>query len=454
MFRCLAAILLCTATLIVSQSGLAKKNHNEPYKEFQRALGIVERTQLTMFRDSTPEEVNEILLDYRQRVMALAPEQDSEEKRVAIMRKMLVETIEGYNDIYANYIDPQSLKSYRERRQGNYTGIGLKFRTRVGDYPVVIGALLGGPLEEADILPGDSIVAADAKDLRGLTSSEVVRLLKGPEDSNVMLTIKRDNTPSHQLRATRKAVDLHYARAEMLQGNIGYIKISRFGGRTHARVAEQLKKLERRNAAAYILDLRDNPGGSTRAARAIVSMFSKRDVVYCERYVTGKSRNQPRHGKHITNKPLAVLINGDSMSSSEIVAGALQAYDRGIIIGSPSYGKGLVQQVFDLAEPLGGAIRTTIAVFGRPDHELIHGAGIVPDYYVESESDFMFRQTGSLNLAANAREFQRDLLEQSLRVSQPEDAERHILARDIQLDKAIDVLRTEITRPSSPAVER
>ena len=139
--------------------------------------------------------------------------------------------------------------------------------------------------------------------------------------------------------------------------------------------------------------------------------------------------------------PLAVLINGDSMSSSEIVAGAIQSYDRGIIIGSRSFGKGLVQKVFNLEAPLGGAVRTTIAVFGRPDHQLIHATGILPDILIETDSDFMYRRVGSLNISADAKAFQRKLLERDTRAKHPEKADEHIAAIDLQLQTAIHKLQ-------------
>lgn len=414
-------------------------------REFKRALEIIQNTQLRLFRDSPADTTDAILQRLQDRTRQLGQTRDDTAAvRVDAMREILAETMAGYNDAYANYITPENLKRYRERRSGNYVGIGLKFRVRENDYPRVIGTLLGGPLEHADIQPGDKIISAGDSDLKGLRSSQVVTLLKGEEDTEVDITLKRGSADAFTLTARRQHVDLHYARSEIIDGDIGYIKVSRFGGRTHARVRTQVRELQAKNAAAFILDLRDNPGGSTRAARDIVSIFSDRDVVYFERYVSGKFRNQPRHGKHLTDKPLALLINGNSMSSSEIVAGAIQAHGRGQIIGSPSFGKGLVQQIFDLKQPLGGAIRSTIAVFGRPDQKLIHGSGIVPDHYIETSADFMFRQTGSLNISDEARAFKRQLLEESIRKQRPEEADSLIEARDEQLGKAVEILREQI----------
>jgi len=384
------------------------------YAEFVKALNIVHQTQLTMFTDLVPQTKEEIIADYKARAQKIENELDknatdfakvAEAKRIELMRKVLAETIDAYNDQYANYIYPEALKKYNSRRNGKFVGVGLKFRAVKDDYPLTIGPLTGGPMDGKNIKPGDKLISVDDKPLKALVSKEIVAALKGPDNSTAIIKVLRDNK-EHIVEVKRSAVELHYADAKLIEQNIGYIKISRFGGNTHERVGRLLADLINRGATSFILDLRDNPGGSTRAARAIVSMFSKETEIYCERYKTGAVKQLPRHGEHVTDMPLAVLINGDSMSSSEIVAGAIQSYDRGIIIGSPSFGKGLVQKVFNLEAPLGGAVRTTIAVFGRPDHQLIHATGIIPDIYVETDSDFMYRRVGSLNIAEDAIDLQ------------------------------------------------
>jgi len=442
----LAASLVILMTVATPAKSAVKVT---PYSEFVKALNIVEQTQLTMFTDETPPTKAEVIADYKARVKVLESEMDKgaadyeatvETKRIELMREVLAETIEQYNDQYANYIYPDALKKYNSRRNGSFVGVGLKFRAVTDNYPIAIGPLTGGPLDGTDIKPGDQLISVDGKSLKALTSAEVVTALKGPAGSTGVITVMRDEA-EHDIEVARTAVDLHYADSELLDSGIGYIKVSRFGGKTHTRVEKQLKELIAQGAQSFILDLRDNPGGSTRAARAIVSMFSTEQDIYCERYKTGAVKQLPRHGEHLTDLPLAVLINGDSMSSSEIVAGAIQSYNRGVIIGSPSFGKGLVQKVFNLAAPFGGAVRTTIAVFGRPDHQLIHATGIVPDIYIEAESDFMYRRTGSLNVADDAKAFQRTLLEQDVREKHPEKADSFIAAKDLQLETAINKLQ-------------
>ncbi len=424
----------------------------KPEIEFKRALSIIENTQLEIYTDTPPEPADRIFskLDKLSATDATvldpkSPNFDEKlgEKRIDIMRTLLSETIDAYNDQYANYISPEELKRYKERRSGNYQGVGLKFRAMEDDYPVVIGALIGGPLDNTDLLPGDKMVEANQTDLKGLSSREIITLLKGPDKSRIDLKIQRADG-LHHVVTSRGPVKLKYARAEIINSNIGYIQISRFGGKTHETVAKLLEELLDQKVKALVLDLRNNPGGSTRAARAIVSMFSKEQNIYCEKHKSGTVKLLPRHGDHLTDLPLAVLVNGNSMSSSEIVAGAIKTYDRGTVIGTPTYGKGLVQRVFNLAQPLGGAIRTTIAVFGRPDHQAIHATGIVPDIYIETPADFMFRRTGSLNIKSNARAYQRALLEKGVKEKHPDKANALINAPDAQLNTAIAELNKQI----------
>ncbi len=408
--------------------------------EFKRALTIITKSQLTLFRTEPADTTSEIIDKLQQRLSVLDTPTDTDDTELTVMRSILTETLDSFNDQYANYITPKQLAGYQERRNGNYVGVGLKFRAVADDYPIVIGTILGGPLSDKSVLPGDRLLTADGKDLKHKTSKEITTLLKGPAASQVTLGFRRQDAPAYNVTVHRQPVDLYYARSQVIDKHIGYIKISRFGARTHKHVEALLQGLVQQKVSGIVLDLRDNPGGSTRASRAIVSMFSDADTIYCERYQSGNIRNIPRHGQHLTDLPIAVLVNGDSMSSAEIVAGALQAHNRAIIIGSPTYGKGLVQKVTNLKEPLGGAVRTTIAMFATPDHQPIHGAGIVPDIYLETEADFLFRETGSLNISEQARGLQRKLREKSALISHPDNAAELINATDLQLARAVSEL--------------
>ncbi len=396
-----------------------------------RALDIIDSTQLTVFlqRDVPSREALRSEID--------ALESKSLDEAVAGMQQLLNNLLSIYNDPFANYINPKQHQRYTQRRTGGFVGIGVKYRATKNDYPLIIGPLLGGPLEHKDIQPGDKVIKAGDKDLKALSSHAVSELLKGEPGSTLTLSLLRDEQP-HSLEVTRQSVQLHYARSEMLADDIAYIRVSRFGGKTHERVKLLLEELVLQQPKGIVLDLRDNPGGSTRAARNMMSFFDESPWVFCEQYKSGTVKRLPREGATITALPLVVLVNEYSMSSAEILAGALQDYGRATLVGAPTYGKGLIQRVFPLSEPLGGAVRTTIAMYGTPSHQLLHGRGLVPDIYVPTPPERLYRDTGSVNISQAARDFRRDLELQELADKYTSDVlDAYANIPDVQLDIAL-----------------
>jgi len=403
-----------------------------------RALDIIDTTQLDIFLQREVRQREEVV----QQIDAL--ESMPLDDAVTQMQQLLSEVLSLYNDPFANYINPKQHKSYNERRSGGFVGLGLKFRAQTDAYPFVIGALLGGPLEQQNMQPGDRMISVNDTDLKAKSTREISTVLKGEAGSTVTLGLERDGQ-AIKFEATRQAVQLHYARSDVIGSDIGYIKISRFGGKTHERVKPLLIDLLERGVKALVIDVRDNPGGSTRAARNIMSMFDQAAWVYCEQYKTGAVKRLPREGDVVTDLPVAVLVNEYSMSSSEILAGALQDYQRATLVGAPTFGKGLIQKVFALAEPVGGAVRTTIAMYGTPSHRLLHGRGLVPDVYVPSAPERLFKETGSVNISDEARAFRRSLLIADLREKYTDaEADAYSNLADAQLDVALTMLREKL----------
>lgn len=413
--------------------------------EFLRAVNLVTTTQLTLFLDrEAPTRVSMVrALEDRLSRREQSAGEDRDTYQAGVMREVLINSISIFNDPFASYINPDQLKRYYNRRKGNLLGVGLKFRAFDDDYPAIIGALLDGPLENTELTPGDRLLSIGGRDQRGVSSRDISTALKGTAGSTVDMQLQHSSGEKYELTATRSQIKLRYVRAEMLDNQVGYLKVSRFGGATHQTARELLRGLLDQGARYLVLDLRDNPGGSTRAARSITSMFVGKQSVYCERYEAGGVRELPHEGNKLTDLPLAVIINEASMSASEIVAGALQDYGRAVIVGAPTYGKGLIQKVFNLKEPLGGAVRTTIAAYATPHHTLIHGVGVTPDIYEETAPEHLFREAGSLNVSAAARDFKRVLLEARIRENFPEEeAQRLISLEDIQLKRGIRELTT------------
>lgn len=403
-----------------------------------KALDIIDSTQLSVFLQRELPSRDELVTQ----IDGLEPL--PLDKAINAMQALLNEVLSVYNDPFANYINPKQHKAYTQRRTGGFVGVGLKYRAIDDEYPLLIGPLLGGPLEHQNLKPGDKIISADDTDLKSKSSRDVAGYLKGEPDSFVTLRFER-NGKQHDIEAKRQAVQLHYARAEMLKSNIGYLKVSRFGGKTHLRFKSLLEDLIKQNAQAFVLDLRDNPGGSTKAARNMMSLFDAAPWVFCEQYKNGTVKRLPRAGNQLTELPMVILVNEYSMSSSEILAGALQDYKRAKLVGAPTYGKGLIQRVFPLAEPIGGAVRTTIAMYGTPNHKLLHGRGLVPDIYVPTPPERLYRETGSINISDEARAFRRNLHIEQLRDQYPADVlKAYAKYPDAQLDVALTTLRDQL----------
>ena len=403
-----------------------------------KALDIIDSTQLSIFLQRELPSRDELLTQID------GLESLPLDKAITAMQSLLNEVLSVYNDPFANYINPKQHKAYTQRRKGGFVGVGLKYRAIDDEYPLLIGPLLGGPLEHQNLMPGDKIISANNIDLKSKSSREVAGYLKGEPNSSVTLRFER-NGKQHDIEAQRQAVQLHYARSEMLKSNIGYLKVSRFGGKTHLSFKSLLEDLLKRNTHAILLDLRDNPGGSTKAARTMMSLFDDAPWVFCEQYKNGTVKQLPRAGKRITELPMVILVNEYSMSSSEILAGALQDYKRAKLVGAPTYGKGLIQRVFPLAEPIGGAIRTTIAMYGTPNHKLLHGRGLVPDIYVPTPPERLYRETGSINISHEARVFRRNLQIELLKDQYPADVLKvYANYPDAQLDVALTTLKDQL----------
>ena len=410
--------------------------------ELKRALGIIDKTQLELFRQGPL-----ISSDERERRIddILSLEKTDNKLAVSKARELLTDVQRAYGDPFANYITPANHGNYQRSRSGNLVGIGIKFRSRDKNYPVVIGPLLGGPLDNFDVQPGDVLKSVAGESLFGASARQVRSKLSGPARSRVSVTLGRGESITTTLEVERRSVELHYARKALLANDIAYIKISRFGTDTFERIQNFVQDFEELGVRAYILDLRDNPGGSTRAARIIMSLFDDASWVYCEQYKGGRSRQLPREGEQISKAPMAVLINERSMSSSEILAGALQARKRATLVGTPSFGKGLIQKVYPLKPPIEGAVRTTIATYATPDNLPLHARGLTPDIYVPTAPHALYRETGSLNVSEQTRAFRASLDADQLRKKIGSSRADALLAvPDLQLQAAISLLGYEM----------
>ncbi len=277
-------------------------------------------------------------------------------------------------DPHTVYIPADELQSVNDDLDGGFSGIGVEFSV-VRDTLAVTGVIDNGPANHAGIEIGDQVIKVDNKLVAGvsITADSIVHLLKGKQHSNVSVTLKQSiGSGIKQIPITRDIIPTYSVEASiMLNAATGFIKINRFTATTYDEFSAALKKLQSQGAQQLIIDLRDNPGGYLDAATSIADdlLDDNKLIVYTKGTHTAKTEYRAS-GKGLFEKgKLAILIDEGSASASEILSGAVQDWDRGVIIGRRSFGKGLVQEQYDL--PNGAALRLTVAKYYTPSGRCI-----------------------------------------------------------------------------------
>jgi carboxyl-terminal processing protease len=275
-------------------------------------------------------------------------------------------------DPHSNFFDPQQYALFREEQEGKYYGVGMTVAPRENQ-TVVLAPFMGSPAAKAGIRPGDTILQVDGKNCTGLTTTQVADMLKGAKGTTVHISLGREGWEK-PIEATvvrdeipRPGVEF----SEMVKPGIGYVRVSTFNETTDADLTEALKQLNYPKLDGLIIDLRNNGGGLLNQAVGMADLFlDKNEIVVSHR---GRSSPERRYyavrGNQGVEVPLIVLVNGQSASASEIVSGAIQDHDRGLIVGEVSFGKGLVQTQFPLSEDT--ALLLTTARYYTPSGRLI-----------------------------------------------------------------------------------
>ncbi len=277
-------------------------------------------------------------------------------------------------DPFSQYLDKAQFGDLKSLTQGHFGGLGIVISVR-DNYPTVISPLEGTPAYSLGIQSGDVIVAIDGASTRGFTSEEAVRKLRGSEGTAVTITVARDSEPQRDYTITRETINVKsvpYA-FEVARG-IGYLRVSTFSESTGEEVQAAITKLEKAGARGLVLDLRDNPGGLLNQAVDVTEAFVSRGnlVVQTKGRAPGSNTRVVAEGERAhTQQPLVVLLNGGSASASEIVAGAVQDLDRGLVVGTTSFGKGSVQSLIEL-KGRGSALKLTTARYYTPSGRSIH----------------------------------------------------------------------------------
>ncbi|MDK0618166.1 S41 family peptidase [Clostridium perfringens] len=293
--------------------------------------------------------------------------------------------VSSLGDQYTYYMNGKEFSDFKEKSQGNYMGIGIQVAAKDGKI-VVIAPIQGGPAEKAGIKTGDVILKVNGEPVSGNELDKAVSMMKGTTKENIKLTLYREGKGEFDVDVMRDVIKTVNVKSEMIDGDIGYIEVLAFDEGTAKDFETQLKALEDKGMKGLILDLRGNPGGFMKECVDLVSNFVPKDKVIVstiDKY--GNKEESVSKGGIAQGMPLVVLIDGGTASASEIVAGAIRDYDLGTLVGTTSFGKGIVQVVLDKIgqEKDGTALKVTISKYYTPNGENIHKKGIAPDVTVE-----------------------------------------------------------------------
>src|SRR5712672_2122490 len=289
-------------------------------------------------------------------------------------------------DPHSNYLNSKNFNDMKVQTRGEFGGLGIEVSMENGLVKVV-SPIDDTPAAHAGLKPGDLITHLDGNAVQGLTLPEAVEKMRGPVNSDINLTIRREGQEPFDVQLTRAIIKIQSVRSHLEGNNIGYIRVTSFNEQTDVGLNNAMKNLKQQadnKLIGIVLDLRNNPGGLLDQAVAVSDAFlDKGEIVSTRgRRADDAQRYNARAGDIATGLPMAVLINGGSASASEIVAGALQDHHRAVLIGTKSFGKGSVQTIIPLAGH--GAMRLTTARYYTPSGRSIQARGIDPDIVVEA----------------------------------------------------------------------
>lgn len=338
---------------------------------------------LTIDLEPQPSEVSEHVDEVLELLEDEALEPPSETSATAGAVRGL---LESSGDKYGIYFDPRHFEYFSEEMSGEFGGIGVSLGDKDGS-AYVVDVFEGTPAERGGLKVNDRFAVIDGVRRAKWTTDEVVKRVRGKEGTKVKLTMLRPGKKGvpgkeYEVTLTREQITYPNLVSEM-RGGVGYLRLGQFNGNATKEIADAIKALEKKGAKSFVLDLRDNPGGALQEAITVTSLFIPEGVV-----VRVDERDKPEveqrtEGSKVTDAPLVILVNGNSASASEIVAGALQDYDRAVIVGEKTFGKGSVQTIRELS--FGGAVKFTTAHYLTPKKRVIDGKGLVPDVVVKMD---------------------------------------------------------------------
>lgn len=292
-------------------------------------------------------------------------------------------SVDQLGDDYTRFVPPDLAARFREDLQGSFEGIGAFVRENDEGFFEIVRPIDGQPAHLAGLQAGDLVVAVDGRSVIGVGLDETISLVRGPQGTEVTLTIRRADVEEFNVTITRARIEIPLVEAEMLPGDVAYVRLTSFSSNAEEQLSLAIGELLAEKPAGLVLDLRDNPGGYLNQALAVSDLFLDSGVILYERNNQGMDQTYlARPGGLVEDLNMVVLVNAGSASASEIVAGALQDHGRAVLVGETTFGKGSVQQPNVLSD--GSELRVTIARWYTPNNASITGAGITPDIQIET----------------------------------------------------------------------
>lgn len=318
--------------------------------------------------------------------------------------------VDALGDPYTVYYTPEELQELMEQTTGIYYGIGAYVGLdTVTGYPKIINPIAGAPAEEADLRPDDIIYEVDGVSTYGKDLESVVAMIKGEEGTKVMLTIVRSTETEYMyVEVERRKVETPTIETEMLEDGMAYIQITEFSETTVDQFADALAVARESGMRGLIIDLRANPGGSLSAVVDIARMLLPKGLVTYTEDKYGTRKEYSCDGKNEFKLPLVILVDGNSASASEVLAGAIKDYGIGTLVGTTTFGKGIVQQIIAMDD--GSALKVTVSSYYSPKGNNIHGTGIEPDLECEFDAEAYYGEEAFDNQLDYAKDVLRDMM--------------------------------------------
>ena len=329
--------------------------------------------------------------------------------------------VNSLGDPYTVFMNKKEFADLLEKNEGSYVGLGIQVGVK-DDKIVVISAFDGSPAEKAGILSGDVILKVNDTEVSGKDMDKAVAMMKGKEKVNVKITLFRESKGTFDLNVKRDVINMVTVKGEMLDSSIGYINIAMFDEKTSDEFNKVLKSLKDKGMKGLILDLRGNPGGLLTECVNVVSNFVEKGKVIVS--TIDKYKNEEKNvskGGIALGLPLVVLTDEGTASASEIVSGAIRDYKIGTLVGTKTFGKGVVQRIFDAGD--GEGLKVTVSKYYTPNGENIHKIGIAPDIEVP---------------------YTPEMIEKNRKAYEESKGKLNLRSVDPQFNKAVEVIKEKV----------